>query len=81
MSHRDRQVTQLQHHMDGAQTSSKSKLFRHLGKTDIQFLYTGNYTCHRSDAHHLFANQYVFVSGINLRKSNFFQIGVFIFDR
>ncbi len=32
--------------------------------SDIRFLYTGNYTCHRSDAHHLFANQYIFVSGI-----------------
>ena len=27
---------------------------------------TGNYTCHRADAHHLSANQYVFVSGIKI---------------
>ncbi len=42
-----------------------------LGVSDIRFLYTGNYTCHRSDAHHLFANQYVFVSGMNLKKFKF----------
>ncbi len=30
---------------------------------DTRFTDTGNYTCHRSDARRLFANQYVFVSG------------------
>jgi hypothetical protein len=38
--------------------------------SDIRFLYTGNYTCHRSDAHHLFANQYIFVSGKSISFLN-----------
>lgn len=37
-----------------------------LKASDIRFLDTGNYTCHRSDALHLVASQYIFVSGILL---------------
>jgi hypothetical protein len=45
------------------ETSARSQRSASLGVSDIRFHYTVNYTCHRSDAHHLFANQYVFVSG------------------
>lgn len=49
-----------------------------LKASDIRFVDTGNYTCHRSDALHLVDSQYIFVSG-NFTNLFTFSCNLFFF--